>query len=736
MPFAGDRAIAWSDDAKRMLGIGKDFATSDGLSLFDPGDLERLEESIAAVESDGMPFVATCRVTALDGRRLWMNIMGEPSLDDSRRIVGVRGAIQDVTAWKEAEATAEAQRSRFAHFASAVPAIIWSADSSGSVDYFNHAVVEYSGHATEDLVADQWLSIVHPDDVERCVARWQHSVTTGDPYEISFRLRDFEGRYRWFHVRAQAERDDAGEVLRWWGSGIDVHELTTLEDEANTLAEERNEILESIGDGVFTLDADLRFTYLNSNAETMLRRPASELLGQSLWDAFPETRGSEVERAFTEARDSGTIQRFEHYNPAMEVWFETSASYSPRGLTVFFRDVTELKSVREQLEQAQRMESVGRLTGGIAHDFNNLLTVIVGAAEELSDDAAIADGSREMVGLIADAASRGAELTHQLLAFSRRQPLAPQPVDVSDHVRRALSLLAHAVGGGVEVESRLAEDLPPARVDPSQLENALLNLAINASDAMPDGGTLTVETSLAELDESYSTPFAEVRPGSYVLMTVRDTGAGIPQETLPHVFEPFFTTKSAAQGSGLGLAMVWGFAQQTGGAVTVYSEVDIGTTFHVYLPIADANEALAPAPPPERVSTAPRSGRILLVEDDPLVRTFAAERLQNSGYEVMVAESGVHALRILGGIDDLTLLLTDVIMVGGVSGRDVADAVLERFPGVPVLFASGYSKEVIDHHGRLDPDVTLISKPYTGKQLIARVDAMVARDAENGEEAP
>ena len=728
-------SILWSDEVERIFGMlpGQGAVPEAALALVGEGrDRDRLLGAALACFRDGTPFLETFPATTGDGRPLWVTVMGEATRNAQGRIVGLAGAIQDVTLWKEAEATATAQRRRFVQFANAVPSIIWTADPNGELDYLNVAVADYTGRAAKDLLGAEWLGVIHPDDVENTVGEWQHAIATGEPYATAFRLRRADGVYRWFRVAAKPERGDDGTIVKWWGHANDIHEYYRLEEEANALAQERTDILESIGDGVYALDSEFRLTYLNANAERMLRRPATELLGEVFWEAFPERRGAEVAEAFTLARVTDAAQRFTTYNPNLEAWFDVNVTPTPQGFTVFFRDVTELKSMGDQLAQAQRMESVGRLTGGIAHDFNNLLTVVVGGAEALEDEPGLTDEGREMLGLVASAASRGAELTHQLLAFARKQPLAPQVVDIAERIRAMTPLLSRAIGPGIAAVPRLEEGLPSALVDPGQLENALLNLAINAGDAMPTGGTLTISAELADLDEGYSTMHPEVTPGSYILITVGDTGTGIPGENLPHIFEPFFTTKAVGEGSGLGLAMVWGFAKQTGGHVSVYSEEGLGTIVRLYLPLATDRAAIADTPLP-RPDKPPRgSGHILLAEDDPLVQQFAAERLRENGYTVTVASTGVEALELLDGIENLDLLFTDVIMKGGVSGRDLADEVLTRRPGTPVLFASGYAEDIVVHKGRLDPGVALLAKPYAGRQLIERVRSMMESGADRG----
>jgi signal transduction histidine kinase/CheY-like chemotaxis protein len=377
------------------------------------------------------------------------------------------------------------------------------------------------------------------------------------------------------------------------------------------------------------------------------------------------------------------------------------------------QDIAELG---ERLRQSQRLEAVGQLTGGVAHDFNNLLTVVMGNAELLTelnrDDAR----QRVLAEMIATAAQRGADLTQRLLAFARKQALAPKVVDLNTLLAGLDPMLRRTLGEHIEIEMIRAAGLWPAQVDPGQLENALLNLCLNARDAMPRGGRLTLETANARLDADYAARHAEVVPGQYVMVAVTDTGAGIAPEHLKRVFEPFFTTKEPGKGTGLGLAMVYGFIKQSAGHVSVYSEPGQGTSVKLYLPRATS----AAVPGAEGAGeAAPQGGRgcILLVEDDEQVREYAAAQLRSFGYTVLEAADGPAALTLLQQRGPIDLLFTDVVMPGGMNGRVLADTARGLQPGLRVLYTSGYTENAIVHHGRLDEGARLLSKPYRRSEL-------------------
>jgi len=405
------------------------------------------------------------------------------------------------------------------------------------------------------------------------------------------------------------------------------------------------------------------------------------------------------------------------------------------------RDLEE-ESLRRQeaedsLRQVQKMEAVGQLSGGIAHDFNNLLTIIMGNLDTIKRR--VANGPKGQAAKLekpVDAALYGArsaaQLTQRLLAFSRLQALAPDRVDMNRLVTDMVDLLKRSLGEQISVETVLGAGLWSAYVDPNQLENALLNLALNARAAMPEGGCLTIETANTYLDDAYARRFGDVEPGQYVVLCVTDTGTGIPADVIDQVFEPFFSTKSAGEGSGLGLSMVHGFVKQSGGHVRIYSEELHGTTVKLYLPrmtVAEEQKAAAAAKP-EKAPPPPRAKpqeTILLVEDNDGVRDYAATVLHGLGYAVLEAADTPSAIELLGNKPPIDLLFTDVVLPGGLNGKTLADEVRRKYPGLPVLFTTGYTRNAIVHQGRLDADVELLGKPYTEQDLAQKIREMLDR---------
>jgi CheY-like chemotaxis protein len=374
------------------------------------------------------------------------------------------------------------------------------------------------------------------------------------------------------------------------------------------------------------------------------------------------------------------------------------------------------------------MEAVGRLTGGVAHDFNNLLTIVMGNLDLLRRR--LGDGDERALKAVDNAyagATRAATLTQRLLAFSRQQPLAPTAVDANRLVANMSDLLRRTLGETVAVETVLAGGLWPAHVDANQLESAILNLAVNARDAMPNGGKLTIETANAYLDDAYAATRPDVAAGQYVMVSIADTGTGMSPDVVAQAFDPFFTTKPVGQGTGLGLSQVYGFAKQSNGHVSIYSEIDHGTAIKLYLP------KLTKAMEQEAVEVKPASvvepevgeGTILVVEDDEMVRRISVDALEDAGYAVIHSEDARRGLALLNGHPEIDMLFTDVVLTGGMNGRALAEEAIKMRPGLKVLFTTGYTQNAIVHQGRLDEGINFIGKPFSAAALVSKVQAIL-----------
>jgi PAS domain S-box-containing protein len=417
-----------------------------------------------------------------------------------------------------------------------------------------------------------------------------------------------------------------------------------------------------------------------------------------------------------------------------------TALYNPdgslRGFAQVVRDITQWRQQQEALDssraafaQLQKMEAIGQLTGGVAHDFNNLLQSILGSIELLQHPGGLSDTARatRLLGTARRAAERGATLTQRLLAFARRQPLAPQIVDVNKLVGSMSDLLHRTLGETIEIETVAAAGLWRTNIDPNQLENAILNLAVNARDAMPRGGKLTIETGNTWLDDAYAAANAEVTPGQYVLIAISDSGEGMSEEAIARAFEPFFTTKPEGRGTGLGLAQVHGFVKQSGGHIKLYSQPGQGTTVKIYLP-RHAQPDLAALPLDGRQpDTARGRAQVLLVEDDEDVRAFGAEALHGLGYAVLEAAEAESALRILDQHPEIDLLFTDVGLPG-LNGRKLAEEAQRRAPGIKILYTTGYARNAIVHNGILDFGINFLGKPFTTEALGRKLQQLLASD--------
>ena len=509
----------------------------------------------------------------------------------------------------------------------------------------------------------------HPDDGDRVIAGYRQTVESGaDAHESEYRIiRPSDGQTRWIFGRGRVIRDQAGNPVRYSGIDIDITERKLAEE---ALAESQAKLEAAVA----------ALADMNQKLEQRVSERTAELEAEA------------ARRIEAEAR----------------------------------------------LIQAQKMEAVGQLTGGMAHDFNNLLTVIMGNLDmvrrrlegEAGDAPEWAARLVRPVEMAMQGARNAAELTHRLLAFSRRQPLAPRAFEVNRLVAGMSEMIGRMLGETIEVKAMLAPDAGPIFADANQLESALLNLVVNARDAMRDGGRLTIETANVRLDETALAVAERIAAGDYVMLGVSDTGAGIASEFLDKVFEPFFTTKETGKGSGLGLSMVYGFVKQSGGHVRIYSEVGLGTTVKIYLPRLSAS-LTAPAPPPLAREEAPlvraRPGEtILLVEDNDGVRRYGVGALEDLGYRVLAASDGAAALRLLdGAADRIDLLFTDMVLPGGMRGRAVADAARVRRPHLPVLFTTGYAAGAVLNGAEAEANVELLGKPYTLDGLARKVRQVI-----------
>jgi len=537
-----------------------------------------------------------------------------------------------------------------------------------------------------------------------------------------WRLGEFARRV---DIRGNSELARVADAFNTMADALEhrEHELSEAKEKAEEAAARITMIFESTTDGVLIVDWNWRIGYVNGPASAQLAEDR-DVIGMTLSEAFPHD--TEMLSRFREAMSEQRPASFEALCERRSIWYALNAFPSSQGIAIYVRDITEHKHslearrlMQEQLHQSQKMESVGQLTGGIAHDFNNLLMVVC-ANLELIEDAADNGRVRQFAAAARRAADRAAKLTAQLLAFSRRQRLSPKVVNAYELISEFQGLIRQALGGACEV--RLLTDGPPwlCHVDPSLLETALLNLALNGRDAMPNGGVLMIETRNVVLDEG---AVAGCLPGSYIKVSVTDTGCGMPPEVRDRVFEPFFTTKEVGKGTGLGLSMVYGFVRQSGGVVAVESAPGAGTTVALYLPKATQT----PDPGVEAIQTQAIPGgseRILVVDDNEDLLKVSSAMLTSLGYRVLCARNGTEAIQRFEGDQEFDLLFSDVVMPNGMNGVELAREARRLSKGIKILLTSGYAGDVLERHGAAD-EFPIIDKPYRLADLARRLRSIL-----------
>ncbi len=560
---------------------------------------------------------------------------------------------------------------------------------------------------------------------------------------IETAMREGSHFFEWMHKRLDGKSFPATVLLtriELGGKSIlqaTVRDITERKRVAEALARSNalhRTTIDSLADAVHLVDRDLKIILFNKRFEQWCKDLgiSAEVKDRQLEQAFPFLP-SEVFAQYRQVLETGQPLTTEDEIELAGRRLVTETRKEPvleenevRGVLTIIRDITEQRKVQAQLHQAQKMEAIGRLAGGVAHDFNNVLCAISGHAELVLDDLASDAPFRESMDEIAKAANRAADLTHQLLAFSRKQIIDPKVIDLSHTIKNLHSMLTRLIGEDIILRTLPQKRLGRVLVDPGQIEQIVINLAVNARDAMPNGGELLIETADVKLDQDYGDEQAQAMPNAQVMLAVSDTGSGMSAEVREKIFEPFFTTKQLGQGTGLGLATVFGIVEQNDGRIEVHSEPGQGTSFKVYFPrVLDAAETLKQELAPEPVGG---KETVLVVEDEEMVRNLAVRLLERRGYQVLATSSGGDAIvlaeRHHGPID---LLLTDVVMPH-MNGRELVERFAEIRPGIKVIYTSGYTQNVIAHHGVLDEGVQFIAKPYSLATLAARVREVLDKE--------
>ncbi len=611
---------------------------------------------------------------------------------------------------------------------------------------------------------DAAMRLVRTDAGRVLMTRIEDSIAamTGEERaRLEARLAETESRARWVRWLLAGGTALAVAILLWAARLLNQAWRRSSDAEARqrTLALQLRTSLDSLSQGVAVFGPNHALRHWNDCFAVLLGLPRALVRPGTPYAALAEHTAAEQAgpaqagpaQAGGAAPDAGFLEteaqiRHGRHEPGLPVVFERTRADGRQlevrrtglpdgGFVLTITDMTRRAQAEAVLREAQKMQAIGQLTGGIAHDFNNLLTVILGNLEFASARLASEPALQTRIERATWAAQRGATLTGQLLSFARRQPLAPRPIDLAGAMPELVPLLRRTLGEHIDIRYVETAGLWPALADAAQLESAVLNLALNARDAMPGGGRLTIELANKVIDEDYARAHAEVAAGDYAMLAVSDTGCGMTPDVVARVFEPFFTTKPDGRGTGLGLAMVFGFVKQSGGHVKIYSEPGEGTTVRLYLPRPTGGARPAPVAARAPVELPRGSASVLVVEDEPAVREIACAILGDLGYRVLEAADGEEALRVFGAhAAAVDLLLTDVVLPGPLRGRELAERLAAVRPEIRVLFMSGYTENSIVHHGRLDDGVQLIAKPFKREQLarkVAEVLGVAADDAQN-----
>ena len=645
----------------------------------------------------------------------------------------------DVTEHMRTEAALRSSLERFNYVTRATDDVVWDRSVVENRIWWNDGLQRRFGIPVAQVENTiEWLrEHIHPDDLAR-VSRSMAEAIAGNAEQWSseFRFRRQDGSYAFVYDRGFFIRDASGNAVRIVGAMTDLSDRKQREDKLR----EQAMLLDRAKDAILVRGLGHRIRYWNRAAEAMYGIPRQQAIGKRVEDIVvyddPAAFRQADAQVFEKGEWSGRLRQTAAGGRTITVdghWTLLRDEHGdPVGVLKIHTDVSERVDLEQRLMQSQKLEAIGQLTGGIAHDFNNLLTVIVGNADTLAEELADRPELLGLVDMIRTAGERGAELTRHLLAFARRQALEPRSARPDGLIDGMRGLLERTLGENIELAVEHDPDIAMVSVDAVQFESALLNLCLNARDAMPNGGKLMIETRNVLLDQDYAEQRGEVVPGAYVRISVSDTGTGMSAADAERAFDPFFTTKPRGKGTGLGLSMVYGFTKQSGGHVAIYSELGHGTVVNLYLRQVSGVPEPTAGVRTEEVSLNGES--ILLVEDDDLVRAHALRLLESLGYRVVTASNGPEALELLRRDVPCDLLFTDVIMPGGMTGTQLAEAALSIRPGLPVLYTSGYTENGIIHHGRVDAGIHLLHKPYRKQELAAKVSAVLgqARPKEGG----
>lgn len=610
---------------------------------------------------------------------------------------------------------------------------LWLWDVEADRVLWSESLLRSLGYPEGERNVDDIIGLVHPDDREPFHSAIRRQVEGESAVRVEIRLRSYHGEWVAVQAHGISTRGADGAATARVGYLTDVSKLREAEESLRRSERRLRVFLDASPAAAFLKTADSTHLYVNDFAAKLAGVPPEEMLGRRHVEIFPPDIAAALDE--TDARVRRTGEKQEWMGPisredgterwAHDIKFPVELEDGEVGVGGFAFDVTELRRAQVAAETGQRLESIGRLAGGIAHDFNNMLSIILGYSRMVEDELPADSPARAHIAEVISAATHSVDVTRQLLAFARQQAIQPRQLDLIDRVARISRLLERLIGEKVELEVDLPASVAPVRLDPSQLDQVLTNLCLNAKDAIEGDGTITVRLFDAPAMEGGGHSGMEaddVRRRAHVVLSVSDDGSGIPPQHLDGIFEPFFTTKPMGQGTGLGLATVYGIVQQNGGRIEVDSEVGVGTTFTLRFPTGHGEGEGAGAHP-DRPAVAERK-TVLVVEDEPALLRLNEEMLRRAGYDVYGAVSPDEALEVLDAVDCVDVLVTDVIMPR-MNGKELAEVAVQRHPDLRVLFVSGYTDEVISNSGVVDEQVAFLQKPFLRDALVRAIEALV-----------
>jgi PAS domain S-box-containing protein len=726
--------VAWSEMTAEIHEEPKGFSPTvdKGLAYYSSEYRAQIEKAFFRCSQEGTAFDETLQIVTAKGNRVWVRAIGEAIRDESGQIISVHGAFQDINKTKAQEAqltlldTAVSRLNDIVLITEAEPLD----DPGPRIVYANAAFMRLSGYDASEIIGKTPRFLQGPTTSRKELDRIRAALEAPRPVRAEVRNFAKDGKEYVLEIDIAPILDAAGIPTHFVAVERDVTERKATERRLLESEERFQTVARVTTDMVWDWNIVENIMWRNDHGTAWFGTAATAppLSPEWIEAIHPEDRGR-VQSSLRAVIESSNAEWFDEYRLLRtdgnfaQIVVRSSIIRNDVGEAIRIvgskTDVTEQRHLEEQLRQSQKLDAIGKLTGGVAHDFNNILMVIMANVEQMLDDEYEASDAKRHLERISGAAARATQLTRQLLAFSRKQTLRLQRTNLNDLTAATGALLRRTLGEHIQIDARLADDLWLTDTDRAQVEAALVNLCINARDAMPEGGRLLIETRNVTLDEEYVALNPEAAAGDYVLLSVTDTGGGIPPDVLQKVFEPFFTTKEVGKGTGLGLSMVYGFVKQSKGHIAIYSEVGHGTAIKLYLPRSTQEQSAGATD--QRPDIPRGTERILLVEDQEEVRDIVMNQLTNLGYAVTAAANGAEALALLSVGQSFDLLLTDVIMPGLFNGKALADEATKRDPALRVLFMSGYSEDAISTLGILNQGVDLISKPFTRAELAKAV---------------